>query len=266
MAQSVDNSPGDNEKPKPEAAETQAAKAQAADTQASNPADHNLPMVVAPKLGAGEDEAFDETPNEPESEVHAAAATVPSARFLVLAATVAFAAAFGSFVGSVSGSGLAHFVYAAPAAAPVAASSEAAADTLRAVKQQLAELTAIKANLDTASRISTSQFTKIADRLDKIDQHTAAAETTGSIAAAPAAPAAPAPSSVSAKLTDRVLPNWVVQDVRYGRALVESNRGGLFEVSAGSMLPGLGRVGSVKRQDGQWVVVTENGTITSTGR
>jgi hypothetical protein len=269
MAQSVDNSPGDNEKPKPEAAETQAAKTQAADAQASNPVDHNLPMVVAPKLGAGEDEAFDETPNESESEVHAAAVPVPSARFLALAATVAFAAAFGSFVGSVSGSGLAHFVYAAPAAAPVAASSEAAADTLRAVKQQLAELSAIKANLDTASRNSTSQFAKLADRLDKIDQHAAAAETTGSIAAAPAVPAAPAPpapSSVSVKLTDRVLPNWVVQDVRYGRALVESNRGGLFEVSAGSMLPGLGRVGSVKRQDGQWVVVTENGTITSTGR
>lgn len=257
MAQSVDNSPGDNEKAKPEAAET----------QGSNPLDKNLPMVVAPKLGAGEDEAFDETPGEPESEVRAAAATVPSTRFLALAASVAFAAAFGSFVGSVSGSGLAPFVYAAPAAAPVAASSEASADTLRAVKQQLAELSAIKANLDTASRNSTSQFAKIADRLDKIDQHTAAAETTGSIAA-PAVPAAAAPAAPSepAKLTDRILPNWVVQDVRYGRALVESNRGGLFEVSAGSVLPGLGRVGSVKRQDGQWVVVTENGMITSTGR
>jgi hypothetical protein len=255
MAQSVDNSPGDNEKAKPEAAET----------QGRNPLDKNLPMVVAPKLGAGEDEAFDEAPSEPEGEVHAAAATVPSTRFLALAASVAFAAAFGSFVGSVSGSGLARFVYAEPAAAPAAASSEASADTLRAVKQQLAELSAIKANLDTASRNSTSQFAKIADRLDKIDQHTAAAETTGSIAAAPAVPAPLTPSE-PAKLTDRVLPNWVVQDVRYGRALVESNRGGLFEVSAGSVLPGLGRVGSVKRQDGQWVVVTENGMITSSGR
>jgi len=258
MAQSADNSPGDNEKAKPEAAET----------QGTNPLDKNLPMVVAPKLGAGEDETFDEAPSEPESEAHASATAVPSTRFLALAASVAFAAAFGSFVGSVSGSGLAHFVYAEPAAAPVAASSEASADTLRAVKQQLAELSAIKANLDTASRNSTSQFAKLADRLDKIDQHTAAAETTGSIAAAPAMPAAAAPAGPSepAKLTDRVLPNWVVQDVRYGRALVESNRGGLFEVSAGSVLPGLGRVGSVKRQDGQWVVVTENGMITSSGR
>jgi hypothetical protein len=254
MAQSADNSPGDNEKAKPEAAET----------QGTNPLDKNLPMVMAPKLGAGEDETFDEAPTEPESEAHASATAVPSTRFLALAASVAFAAAFGSFVGSVSGSGLAHFVYAEPAAAPVAASSEASADTLRAVKQQLAELSAIKANLDTASRNSTSQFAKLADRLDKIDQHTAAAETTGSIAAAPAASAPTAPSEP--KLTDRVLPNWVVQDVHSGRALVESSRGGLFEVSAGSVLPGLGRVGSVERQDGQWVVVTENGMITSSGR
>ena len=253
MAQSADNSPGDNEKAKPEAAETQGV----------NPLDKNLPMVLAPKLGAGEDEAFEETPSEPESEVHASATAVPSTRFLALAASVAFAAAFGSFVGSVSGSGLARFVYAEPAPAPVAASSEASADTLRAVKQQLAELSAIKANLDSASRNSTSQFAKLADRLDKIDQHTAAAETTGSIAAAPVAPAPAAPAEP--KLTDRVLPNWVVQDVHSGRALIESSRGGLFEVSTGSVLPGLGRVGSVKRQDGQWVVVTENGTITSSG-
>jgi hypothetical protein len=262
MAQSADNSPGDNEKAKPEAAET----------PGGNPLDKNLPMVVAPKLGAGEDEAFDDTPSEPASEAHPAANAAPSTRFLALAASVAFAAAFGSFIGSVSGSGLARFVYPEPAAAPVAASSEAASDTLRAVKQQLAELSAIKTNLDTASRNSTSQYAKIADRLDKIDQHTAAAETTGSIATAPAAaPAALQPASSpaqteAAKITDRVLPNWVVQDVRSGRALVESNRGGLFEVSAGSVLPGLGRVGSVKRQDGQWVVVTENGTITSSGR
>ena len=260
MAQSVDNSPGDNEKAKPEAAETQ--------NKAAIRSIRICRWWWRPNSAPAKTRRSTRRRASRRAKSTLAAATVPSTRFLALAASVAFAAAFGSFVGSVSGSGLAHFVYAEPAAAPVAASSEASADTLRAVKQQLAELSAIKANLDTASRNSTSQFAKIADRLDKIDQHTAAAETTGSIAAAPAVPAAAAPPapSVPAKLTDRVLPNWVVQDVRYGRALVESNRGGLFEVSAGSVLPGLGRVGSVKRQDGQWVVVTENGMITSSGR
>jgi hypothetical protein len=227
----------------------------------------NLPMVLAPKLGAGEDDAFDEAPAEPIKETAQAAESPASTRFMMLAATVAFAAAFGSFVGSVSGSGLAHFVYAPPVApVPTAAADNSTSDALRAVKQQLAELSVIKSNLDAASRSSTSQFAKLADRLDRIDQHTVAAgETTGSIAS-PAPAVAQSASVEAAKLADRVLPNWVVQDVHSGRALVENNRGGVFEVGAGSVLPGLGRVGNVKRQDGQWVVVTENGTITSTGR
>ena len=79
------------------------------------------------------------------------------------------------------------------------------------------------------------------------------AETTGSIAS----PASPA----EAKLPDNVLSDWVVQDVRGGRALVQNRYGGMFEVAAGSVLPGLGRIEAVKRQDGQWVVVTAHGVI-----
>jgi hypothetical protein len=58
------------------------------------------------------------------------------------------------------------------------------------------------------------------------------------------------------------LQNWVVQDVRRGRALVENSSGGVFAVAVGSVLPGLGVVESIKRQDGQWVVVTARGVIT----
>ena len=85
-----------------------------------------LPMVLAPRLGAGEDEAFDDvladdvTFDDVKSEAAAESAesdkpaaappSAPAMRFLMLAASVAFAAAFGSFVGSMSGSGLAfHF-------------------------------------------------------------------------------------------------------------------------------------------------------------
>ena len=198
---------------------------------------------------------------EPAAETVAAAPPPASPRFLLLAATVAFAASFGSFVGSVSGSGLLHYL--SPVAPAPATESASASDTSRALKQQLADLSAIKANLDAASRSTTSQFAKLSDRLDRIDQHTAAAETTGSIAAAPpaAAPAAPAPEA--AKSADRILPDWVVQDVQNGRALVESRNGGMFDVGAGSFLPGVGRVDSIKRQDGQWIVLTARGTITS---
>jgi FlaG/FlaF family flagellin (archaellin) len=243
MAQSPDDSTGDGEK-------TESAKPH--DVKG---VDKNLPMVLAPKLGAGEDDAFDDA-SEPAEAAVAAAPPAASPRFLMLAATVAFAASFGSFVGSVSGSGFAHYL---SPATPQAA-SENASDTLRATKQELADLSVIKANLDAASRSASSQFAKLADRLDRIDQRTATAgETTGSIAAAIPS----SPTTEPAKSADRILPDWVVQDVQNGRALVESRNGGMFDVGAGSFLPGVGRIDSIKRQDGQWIVLTARGTITS---
>ena len=65
------------------------------------------------------------------------------------------------------------------------------------------------------------------------------------------------------KLTDRILPNWVVHDVQNGHALVESRYGGVFVAVPGGNLPRLGRVEAVRRQDGGWIVVTARGTITS---
>lgn len=253
MAESSDQG-ADGEKTEPEAVTS----------HDSSAIDKNLPMVVAPKLGAGEDEALDDTPGEAADDTVAAVGPAHSSRFLLLAGSVAFAAAFGSFVGSVSGSGLSRFIY--PSAPVPVTESASASDTLHAMKQQLAELVTIKASLDTTSRSTSSQFAKIADRLDRLDTHTAAAETTGSIAAAPS-PAAVAPVASPppepAKLTDRVLEDWVVRDVQNGRALVASRYGGMFDVGAGSFLPGIGRVDSIKRQDGQWIVLTARGTITS---
>jgi len=243
MAENLGDSAGDNEM----------ARSDAADQDGNEAMSGNLPVVVAPKLGAGEDEV-DDTPGEPAAEAAAPATSVLSRHFLVLAAAVAFAAAFGSFVGSVSGSGLAQYFY-SPAPGSAAATT---ADALRDMKLELAELSAIKANVDAASRSNTSQFAKLSDRLDRLDQRppSATPDTTGSIAAAP--PPARAPKSL-----DRILPDWVVQDVQDGRALVASRYGGIFDVGAGSFLPGVGRVDAIKRQDGEWLVLTTRGTITS---
>jgi hypothetical protein len=106
-------------------------------------------------------------------------------------------------------------------------------------------------------RGTNGQYSKIADRLDRIDQHFASADVTGSIASSNA------PEPVQPKITDRILQDWAVRDVQNGRALVESRTGGIFDVGAGSVLPGVGRVDSIKRQDGQWLVLTARGTITS---
>jgi hypothetical protein len=98
----------------------------------------------------------------------------------MLAATLAFAAAFGSLVGAVSGSGLVQFI--APPR-PAAATDNTIAATQQ-MKAELAEISAIKASLENATRVSTSQYTKIADRLDQLDRRTASApaDVTGSLA------------------------------------------------------------------------------------
>jgi len=229
----------------------------------------NLPAVVAPQLSAvdhGETSAADES-----AQTKTTAAPARSKRFVALAASVAFAAGFGSFVGSVSGSGLARFIY-PPPQAPAAPTSgiENTIAAMREIKLELTAVAALKASLDSAARATTNQYAKIADRPDRIDQRSVAVvETTVSLpaatqASAPAQTAAlGAVTSESQKLSDRILPDWVVHDVQNGHALVESRYGGLFAVSAGSVLPGIGRVDMIKRQDGHWVVLTARGTITS---
>ena len=231
----------------------------------------NLPAVVAPQLSAAADHG--ETSAADESAQTKAAAPARSKRFVMLAASVAFAAGFGSFVGSVSGSGLARFIYSPPSPSAPTSGIENTIAAMREIKLEFAAVSALKASLDGAARTTANQYAKIADRLDRIDQRTAvAAETTASLPAAMQATSAPARTAALAavtplaepqKLSDRILPNWVVHDVQNGQALVESRYGGLFAVSTGSVLPGAGRVDMIKRQDGHWVVLTAHGIITS---
>ncbi len=58
----------------------------------------------------------------------------------------------------------------------------------------------------------------------------------------------------------KVVRNWVVRDVQHGVALLEG-REGLIEVTRGARAPGMGRVRSIERRDGQWVVVTDRGVV-----
>jgi hypothetical protein len=265
-------------------------KTEASNSPAGDSTEHKLPVIWSPKLDAGggiEDEFFDAEPAPPPPDDEAvygeaakeepSAATAPAAqprswRFAMLAATIAIAAAVGSFLGSLTGAGVGRLMPETPSANMADANS-----ILRALKSQVAELSAMKSNLDGSLRNANTQFVAIAERLDRVERAAtnpaaqlahiadavdrlnktnAAPETTGSIAPMTTPPAEP-------KIVDRIVEDWVVQDVRGDRALVEGRNGSLFEVGAGSILPGVGRVEAVKRQDGQWVVVTARGVITS---
>jgi hypothetical protein len=119
---------------------------------------------------------------------------------------------------------------------------------------------ALKASVDTAARNTSTQFTRIGERFDRLERRADVApakETTGSIAAA-AAPAAPA-----AAAQPPVVEGWVLRDVIRGVAILQSRRMGIVEAEAGDVLPGIGRVEAIRRQEGKWVVVTSKGLITA---
>jgi hypothetical protein len=59
---------------------------------------------------------------------------------------------------------------------------------------------------------------------------------------------------------EKAVRGYVLREVFRGGALVES-RYGVMEVFPGAQLPGAGRVRSVEKRDGRWVVVTTAGLI-----
>ncbi len=252
-----------------------------------------LPMIESPQLGGGDADdtraadhvrgasaqtitlpvRFAERVNEAPRTAAGPGAQQRSLRFALLAATIAGAAGIGALTGSLAAFGLGH----QPAAQATVARTSESRDVMQALQSQRAEISSLKASLDSESRSTNAQFARISDRFNNIEhaqadqagklthisdavdrfgkKASASPEITGSIAAPPPA-ARPAP-------VVPVLRDWVVQDVRNGRAMVETRYGSMFLVGSGSMLPGVGRVAEIKRQNGAWIVVTERGLITS---
>ena len=272
-------------------------KLQAHDNGAAG--ESTLPVVWSPKLGgeevaeAGSEDilhstaaddhghASDEAPDD-KADASAGAASAPmprSLRFVLVAGSFAAAAAIGSFIGSLSATGVERLW-------PAGGTNVASVRIAPAAKSEPADAATLKANLDAVTRGANGQLARLAERLDRLEHAqaepaaklarlaeaidrlekknvlatasaaVASPETTGSITSA-------APAASDNKSGDKVLPDWIVREARGGRALIENRQGGLFDVTTGSVLPGLGRVESVKRHDGQWVVVTAHGTIYS---
>jgi hypothetical protein len=87
-------------------------------------------------------------------------------RSLRLGAPVATAAILGAFVGSLSIVGVARFW---PGIAPSSSKVVASGGT-QSMKAELAELSALKTNLETATRNLSDQFTRLTERLDRIER------------------------------------------------------------------------------------------------
>jgi len=195
-----------------------------------------------------------------------------------LAAAIVFAAALGAVAGAVTTSSLLRDP--SPPADMIAAHANRALQD--SVAQLGSELATLKAGIANAQRSTSTQFGKLAERLDRTEK--AQAEPVGKLAkiqesidrleqrqqhaaapvVAPVGVLAPeVTGSVAPKEESRpqVAEGWRLRDFYDGRAIVEGRNGMLFRVVPGSNVPGLGRVETIKRENGKVVVVTAGGII-----
>jgi septal ring factor EnvC (AmiA/AmiB activator) len=218
-------------------------------------------------------------------------------RFALLAAGLTLAAAIGAIAGTAGTAGVERLLASAPpTAAPAAvAVHHESGDEVRILKESVAQLktnvkslsenvAALRSTINLSTSAANTQFTKISESLDRVEKERAAdreradreraaerergekrvtvltpsPEPTGSVPPASAAPAEP-----KGVTKNPVVEGWLLRRV-YGTdsALVEG-RYGVVEIVPGDLVPGLGRIQEIKRQDGRWVVVTSRGLIVS---
>jgi len=200
--------------------------------------------------------------------LHLPALSRQARRRTVLAASIAAAAGLGVAAGAVA-VGLRTPSPTPAQQAKIAADRDAMQKTIDRLGK---EVVTLRAGLDSAGKSANAQIAKLTAKVkeaekaaDEARRAAAAPETTGSIPAAVPMPVPkPAINPVTAAAKQPIAPpiveGWFVHSARNGRVLVEG-RGELYDVVPGAPLPGLGRVEAIRRENGQWVVVTQKGVI-----
>ena len=148
------------------------------------------------------------------------------------------------------------------------------ADALNTTLTQLsADLSSLKAALDATAKTTSTQLSKINERVERAEKSQAEARAKDRASPGDAeiarANSDPIPTDVTGSIVEKqqarppIVEGWVIRDIFDGRAMVESRSHGIYEVGPGAPLPGVGKVEAVRRQDGRWVVVTPKGLIVS---
>lgn len=247
-----------------------------------------LPSVESPSISPAKadepvlDEPIVESPIAPAVTTRPLRLMLRRRRMALLAASVTIAAVLGAVIGAVATTSLSG-----------THEQTAGLQQQKAMQQTIArlgnELSTLKTSLDAASKSAhaqTAQLSKLSEALhDKLAANTkvsakasetlarADAEVTGSIAAPQtmAVQATPLPqprpqmASIQSEPRPLVIPDWRVRGAARGTVLVEGH-GDVYEVVPGAQLPGLGRVESIRRVDGRWIVQTPKGLIVSAAR
>jgi hypothetical protein len=214
-------------------------------------------------------------------------------RFAAMAAVVTLTTGMGAFGGALATATLFHgpeVVSSSPALEASIARIDADILSMKASleygsKLGQAQFSKTTERLDKIERAQAEPAAKLARLSDAVDRLRAASvplpspvaatpppakEITGSIssASASATSRSEAPRNETARNDTTktevgrlpTLEGWVLRDVAHGGALIDGKRG-MYEVYAGDVIPGLGRIDAIRRQDGHWVVVTSKGLI-----
>ncbi|HXW26376.1 MAG TPA: hypothetical protein VEK73_16655 [Xanthobacteraceae bacterium] len=222
----------------------------------------------------------DDKPHAAPPEVEApASARAGGRRFALLAAGLTVAAAIGAIAGSAGIAGIEHLFV----ASPIVATRSEGNEEVRVLKEQVAQLrmnvktlsdnlSALRTTIATSTTAASVQFAKIAEALDRVEharteRHVTtlapSPEPTASIPAPAPAPAA-APVDPKAAPKPAIVEGWTLRRVYGADAALIEGRYGVVEIEPGDLVPGLGRIQEIKRQqDGRWAVVTPRGLIVS---
>lgn len=217
-----------------------------------------------PPASHHDDAAFDDEDDRPSF-----------ARRSLLAASIAVAAVVGIGAGA---AGTNYFMHSETAAAPTASVAEETRALRETVVRLSSDLTTLQARIDTSNRSTNTHFAKLADRLDRaekanVEPNAKLAKIADGLDRLERKTAAPAPTVAAPEVTGSVtavpktaarpteLEDWRLREFINGRALVENRNGDMYEVGPGGSIPGLGRVESIKREDGKVVVLTAKGQI-----
>ncbi|TAL83297.1 MAG: hypothetical protein EPN75_01375 [Beijerinckiaceae bacterium] len=170
------------------------------------------------------------------------------------------------------------------------AAKASSSDEVREMKKSLDALRASIDSIKTQTNSSIAQLGAKVERLQREqaklqkpnervsrNEHVDSATTTGSIARAATSHVKVASAQTSTassknhqaataamqpKKAPKLLVDWVVRDVYRGVALIEGPQG-TFEVARGDPIPGAGRVESIERKNGGWILVTSRGIVGS---
>jgi len=135
----------------------------------------------------------------------------------------------------------------------------------------------LNGSVERSQRDLVAKLDQVQQRLERLENQLSSASSTGHAqplekpaatknAPLPVQPSAPAiaagaPKPRTALAQMKRIESWELMEVVDGTATLAGPRG-IIEVFSGDVVPGLGRVESISRRGGRWVVATSKGVIT----